>query len=102
MYGLQTAPSPRRTNCKIQRNIGNQHHDCSSIKETNFFFGVILDENLNWNSHNSNFSQLKFCHSISYIFLVFFFLKEQSLTLTPTPTLTLGVTLTLVFATPTL
>ena len=21
MYGLQTAPSPRRTNCKIQRNI---------------------------------------------------------------------------------
>ena len=38
MYGLQTAPSPRRMNGKIQRDIGNQHHDCLSIKETNFFF----------------------------------------------------------------
>ena len=103
MYGLQTAPSPRRTNCKIQRNIhfGNQHHDCSSN------FGWKL-----WNSHNSNFSQLKFCHSISYIFLVFSYNSNPSpspsplplltLTLAFTPTLipTLGVTLTLVLATP--
>ena len=28
MYGLQTAPSPRRANCKIQRNI--------KYKEDNF------------------------------------------------------------------
>ena len=46
MYGLQTAPSPRRTNCKIQRNI--------KYKEDNFWGGEILDENLNWNSHNNS------------------------------------------------
>ena len=48
MYGLQTAPSPRRTNCKIQRNI--------KYKEDNFFWGggEVLDENLNWNSHNNS------------------------------------------------
>ena len=60
MYGLQTAPSPRRTNCPRNIHFGNQHHACSSN------FGWKL-----WNSHNSNFSQLKFCHSISYTFLVF-------------------------------
>ena len=31
-------PAIGRTNCKIQRNIGNQHNDCSSIKETNIFW----------------------------------------------------------------
>ena len=50
MYGLQTAPSPRRANCKIQRNI--------KYKEDDFFFWgggeEILDENLNWNSHNNS------------------------------------------------
>ena len=46
MYGLQTAPSPRRTNCKIQRNI--------KYKEDNFGGGEILDENLDWNSHNNS------------------------------------------------
>ena len=70
MYALQTASSPRRTNYRIQRNIGNQHNDCSSIKETNFFwsnFGWKL-----WNSHNSNFSQLKF--AIRLVICSLFFL----------------------------
>ena len=83
MYGLQTAPSPRRTNCKIHRNI--------EYKEDNFGGGgEILDENLNWNSHNN-----------SHLTLIL----TLTLTLTLTPTLTLhpypflGVTLTLVLAT---
>ena len=48
MYGLQTAPSPRRTNCKFQRNI--------KYKEDNFGGGggEILDENVYWNSHNNS------------------------------------------------
>ena len=75
MYGLQTAPSPRLTNCKIQRNIGNQHHDCSSIKDTNFFFGVILDENCGIHttrtSRNRNFA-------IRLVIFSLFFLSYNS------------------------
>ena len=53
------------------------------LKETNFYwsnFGWKL-----WNSHNSNFSQLKFCHSISYIFLVFLIIAIPHPNLTPYP-----------------
>ena len=72
MYGLQTALSPRRTNCKIQRNI--------KYKEDNLRRGKILDENLNWNSQNNS-------HPYPYPY-------------PHPPTLALGVTLTLVLATP--
>ena len=78
MCGLQTAPSPRRTNCKIQRNIGNQHLDCSSIKET-IFFGVILDENLNWQSEISHVAN-KVAKELGIIFKYRFFLPKTPLT----------------------
>ena len=78
MYGLQTAPSSTRTNCKIQRNIGNQHLDCSSIKET-IFFGVILDENLNWQSEISHVAN-KVAKELGIIFKYRFFLPKTSLT----------------------
>ena len=48
------------------------------VQRRQIFFWVIMDENLNWNSHNSNFSQLKFCHSISHIFLVFSYSSNPS------------------------
>ena len=73
LFLLWTAASPRRMNCKIQRNV--------KYKEENFFGGgEILDENLNWNSHYNS-------HPYPYPH-------------TLTPTLTLGATLTLVLATP--
>ena len=53
------------------------------VKKTIFFwsnFGWKL-----WNSHNSNFSQLKFCHSISYIFLVFSYNSNRSPLKLPLP-----------------
>ena len=84
MYGLQTAPSPRRTNCKIQRNIKYK------VDNLGGGGGEILDENLYWNSHNNS-------HPHPYPYPHPYTL---TLTLTPTLTLTLVVTLTLVLATP--
>ena len=68
-------PSQKRMDCDIQISIDNQH--IVRVKKT-VFLGVLLDENLNWNSEISHVAN-KVAKSIGIINKCSFYLPKTSL-----------------------